>query len=397
MRTPLLLAAAAALQFIPPIAGANAADARTVSNAKQGSLAALQSIDYEAYDIILGAIVFEVGRSDRQPARGGTQRTGTRISLDNPSRYRYEANRVAFHLLTDEQRAEISAYRIELEGLASRLDWARFSPDEELAFWLNLHNLVVIDELAKQYPVRRMNRLRIDDTGFWDAPLIVLNGRRISLNELRFQVVGERWPDPRVMYGFFSGAVGGPTLQGEAFTGDRVWSQLSASAREFVNALRGVESLDRGFKVSPVFEEWRAIIFPAWPDDFRAHLAFYAESEVSNALAVGGAPGFLRYDYSIADLTNGVGRCGGGAVANVVSYGGGAGVPTTQDACAVLPLHAAELIEVVIERRLEFLRQGRMGSVTVRDIPTVDPDEPVRPRAARPGARPEADAEPRDR
>lgn len=332
-------------------------------------------IDYTAFDDILGGLVFEVGRSDRMPGRGGAAvRTGTRINLANTSRYRYEANRIVLHALNDEQRDVISAYRQELESLPAAVDLSRLSSNEQLAYWLNLHNLVVIDELAREYPISNLNRWRIDGVPYADAKIINVNGQRLSLNDIRFNIVGANWDDSRVMYGFFSGAVGGPTLQGEAFTGARVWSELNANAREFVNSLRGVEDARFGFRISPMFEEWRDIYFADWPQDLRLHLNAFAETQAGQTIGAGSEPNFLRYDWSVADLTNGVGQCGGAGTFNVQSSSNEMGL-TGQRPCGTLPAHAQEFVGVVFERRLEFLRSGRMGSVTIRDIETDDEGE----------------------
>lgn len=322
-------------------------------------------IDYAAFTEILRGSVFDVGRSDRIPGRGqDVIRTGTRISYENRSRYRYEANRLALHLFEAEHREVVAQYRAELESLPSRVNLARLSSNEQLAYWLNLHNIVVIDELARAYPIRRLRNWKIDGVPYADAEIINLDGHRISLNDIRFNIVGANWDDPRVIYGFFSGAIGGPTLQSRAFESSRVWSSLEANAREYVNALRGVESERLGFRVSPLYEEWRDIMFPAWPEDLRSHLGQFAEPNAQATIAVAEAPNFLIYDWAIADMTNGTPRCRGQNPA-----------ATQSNPCTTPPPHVAQLVNTIIERRLEFMRQGRLGSVTITDVDTPDPDE----------------------
>ena len=324
-------------------------------------------IDYTAFDDILRGIVFEVGRSDRIPGRGrDVMMTGTRLSYENTSRYRYEGNRLVLHLLEEEHRTAISQYREELERLPSSIDLASLSSNEQLAYWLNLHNVVVIDELAQRFPIRSLRRWEIDGVAYADADIINIDGHQISLNDIRFNIVGANWPDHRVMYGFFAGAVGGPTIQGKAYTGPRVWSELEAGAREYVNALRGVESARFGFRVSPLYGEWQDVMFPAWPEDLRSHLELYAEAGASATLAAGVEPNFLRYDWSIADLNNGVARCRGHNPANNMT-----------NACTTLAPHTQNFINVIIERRIEFLRSGELGSVTIRDIETDDEAQPT--------------------
>ncbi|MGY6628571.1 MAG: DUF547 domain-containing protein [Oceanicaulis sp.] len=331
-------------------------------------------IDYTAMSDILSGIVYDVGRSDRTPGRGRAERTGTRINLGNSSRYRYEGNRIVFHTMTREQKGIISEYRAELESLPSHVPLSSLSPDEQLAYWMNLHNFVLIDELARRYPVTNVARVRVGGQLLHDAPLITIDGQRLSLNDIRFNIVGANWSDPRVMYGFFSGSVGGPSIQRQPFEGRRVWAQLSASAGEFVNALRGVEAVSQGYRISPLYQEWRDQLFPQWPQDLESHLTTFAEGETRQSINIGQLPDFLTFDPLIADLTNGVHRCGGDSGFNVVStrneLGGQSGA-----ACDVLPPHARDFVVTVIERRLEFIRQGRLGSVTIRDVETTPRSE----------------------
>lgn len=83
----------------------------------------------------------------------------------------------------------------------------------------------------------------------------------------------------------------------------------------------------------------------------------------------------LRFDWAIADMTNGRNGCGGAAAALNVDVITADGSSNNAIDCNILPSQAADLLNVVVERRLEFLRNGDLGRVTVRDIPT-DPNGP---------------------
>jgi len=337
-------------------------------------------IEYGFLHDYLAGVVLDVGRSDRRPARTPDARTGSRIQFASTSRYRYENNRVVFHLISDDRIQALSSYRAELESLPDRIPLQSLNRNEQLAFWLNLHNVVVLDELARAYPVRRPDRLRPLDNGvsLHDARIIRINGVDLSPNDIRFHIVQAGWDDPRIIYGFYSGAVGGPALQDRAFTGASVWRQLDSNAREFVNALRGVEKLNgrTRTRVSPLYEEHQAL-FGNWPGDLLAHLQQHA-TPMTRADITPGPVQFLRFDHRIADLTNGLNACR--ASSNIAGAGftisaGGDGVARTAAACDPIPPMAADLLNVVIERRIENLRAGRTGSVTVRDIYSPDPDD----------------------
>tara|TARA_R110002072_G_scaffold103804_2_gene227721 strand:- start:335 stop:1468 length:1134 start_codon:yes stop_codon:yes gene_type:complete len=334
-----------------------------------------QRIDYETFTGLLRDIVLDVGLSDREaPPR--VILTGTRINTANTSRYQFEGNRVAFHLLSDEYEAAITEYRRDLESLPDRIEFDRLSSDEQLAYWLNLHNVAVIEQIMLSYPVTRTNRLEAfgTDEPLLDADILTVAGVPLSLNDIRLRIVYSQWNDPRVMYGFFNGAIGGPNIRRTAYTGSDVWRQLDSNAAEFVNSLRGVEADRNELKISSMYAEGRDYFFPNWPNDVRSHLADYATDLAADEVAAGGPVDASVEEWGVADLINGSRRCtGGSGDLNLLSYSGD--YVRTGTPCAAMPANARILINHVIERRLELIRNGAYGRVYVRDVPTVDPDE----------------------
>lgn len=372
----LLISTALVSQAPAPVAVA-ATHATASTYAATDQRMSVRSIDYQALDGILRAIVFEAGRSDRRGAHGRLIRTGTRISAGNSSPYRYEGNRLMLHAFQPEHLEEITSYREELQQLPDLIDFEALPDNERLAYWLNLHNVAMIELLARNYPIRDVRQVRgARGAAIYDLPAATVRGETLSFNDIRFGKVASQWNDPLVIYGFLTGAVGGPSILGRAFTGERVWQQLEANAGEFVNSLRGVEDSGRGFMVSPIYDEWRDAVFPAWPVDLRRHLNQFAEADAADTISIGGEPRFLSFDWSIADVTHGQPGCRVSDFSPVSVTSIRSNSPTgdsNTNPCTQLPIQAQRLVEVVTERRLEFLRQGRIGSVTIRDIAT-DPD-----------------------
>jgi hypothetical protein len=340
------------------------------------------SIDYRIWSDILRDIVLNVGPSDRDPqVSNASAVTGSLINTGNRTRYRFESNRVVYHLMEDDYREAITAYRQELEALPAQVDWERMSSDEQLAFWLNLHNVAVIEQVMLNFPARRIDRLEADgvDAPLFDAKILNVAGTPLSLNDIRVNIVYELWEDPRVMYGFFNGAIGGPNIRREAYTGDQVWNQLNSNAREFVNSLRGVDIPYRTQKVSSLYAE-AAPYFPVFETDLRGHLLRFANEDTADDLNLGRPLQPEIYEWGIADLTNGSSRCGGPNVQ--VNYGEGApGRQASQvsntASCSVLPQNARILMNYVLERRFELLQEGRIGDVRTIDIPTDEDGNPV--------------------
>lgn len=378
IRTIMLAGAAfTALILAPGAAQAAAPTPAEVERLTGTSDESGPSIDYSALDTIWRGIVFDVGHSDRQaPSRRSPVSTGSLIQVASTSRYRYEGNRVIFHLLEDVHREGVADYARELAEIPSRVALTDLPRDEQLAYWLNLHNITLVDMIIREYPVRRLNQHDVDGVNFFDAPAAVVDGVTLSLNDIRFNIVQAGWDDPRIMYGFHLGAVGGASLRDEAFTGDRVWSQLESNAREFVNALRGVDSGFRRTEISPLYRQHAALFDSV--EDLKAHLRLYAESDVDALIDdIGAEPAYLDFDWAIADMTNGRNGCSGPTAGQNIQV---TTVDTTTNNaidCATLPPQAADLLNVVIERRLEFLRNGELGRVTVRDIPTDENGNPI--------------------
>lgn len=330
------------------------------------------SVDYDAFTMILGHIIFNVGPSDRRIESVRIVTTGSRINRANNSRYRTESNRIWFHTLDDIHKESVSDYRRELEALYASAPVSALNRDEQLAYWLNLHNIVMLDELIREYPLGRVDRVFIDGVRLTEAKIIEIEGGPISLDDIRTQIVPALSDDPRLMYGFYTGAIGGPSLSPRAFDASNLWSRLDSIGSEFVNALRGVDSSEDPVRISPLYFEARERYFPDWPHDLNRHLRRYADPDVLTILSRSDDYRPLRFEYSVADMSNGS-LCGGGSYLYVRSIGDGPQSPSS--ACNPLPRETRQLIIDVQERRLRLFERGELGEVTVYDIPTEDPDE----------------------
>ncbi|MEL7219212.1 MAG: DUF547 domain-containing protein, partial [Pseudomonadota bacterium] len=166
-------------------------------------------IDYEHWNDALAWFVIPMGPSIRETPGSVQSRTGTRRIYGHESRYRLEGNRVAFSFISPEIRQALTDYRADLERAGSDLDLTSIPRNEQLAFWLNLHNVAVIEALAKEYPLTEpaerafgSNAAPLDD-----AKLVTIKGVELSPRDIRERIVYANWSDPKVMYGFWRGVI----------------------------------------------------------------------------------------------------------------------------------------------------------------------------------------------
>jgi hypothetical protein len=325
-------------------------------------------VDYQVWSDMLREIVLNVGLSDRRSARGEPVFTGTRVYTGNDSRYRYEANRVILHLFEDVHREVIADYRAELEALPDQVNFHALPENEQLAYWLNLYTVAIVEQIALNYPHHDLDRMEAYGTNqsVYEAPIVTVMGQPLSLNDIQFNIVYRYWDDPRVIYGFFNGSIGSPRIRNEAYEGSVVWQQLESNAREFVNALRGVDSTPRRLDISEHYRFAQPYFFPDFETDVRAHLLNYANDDVAELIERDMPLRARVNEWGLADMTNGSSRCGGAISQTSTTTDG-----TTRDAsfCGAMPDNARILMNFVIERRIRQIRSGQGGEVRVIDLP----------------------------
>jgi hypothetical protein len=262
-------------------------------------------IDYEIFDFALQNIVVSMGPSTRSAPYAVLQPVGTRLKQGLHSRFRLEGAMVGFSFFDAEVIESFALYREELQTIGDSIPIHTLPRNEQLAYWLNLHNVALLEQLAKQWPLREPREVMVDGVALDDARFITVQGVSMSLRDIREKIVFAHWRDPKVIYGFWRGEIGGPALQPAAFTGQNVGSLLDLSANEFVNALRGTEQRGDTLHVSRLYAEVAPFYFTDFTTDLRAHLANYAEEPVSAILAAttGAEPSIS--EPVIADLAGG--------------------------------------------------------------------------------------------
>lgn len=328
-------------------------------------------IDYSVWDEAMRNLVFPMGPSLRQTPGRPDPGMGSRVAYGHNSRYRLEGNRIMFSFFNEEVISSFAEYRADLERTASLVDIASLSRNEQLAFWINLHNVAVIEQIAKAWPLRQPRELKLGGVPMDEAKFITVQGVRMSPRDIRTQIVYPNWRDPKVIYGFWHGDIGGPSIQRAAFTADNVGDLLDRGAREFVNSLRGTQKSGDMLEVSTLFEEARPHFFADWPNDIRAHIDAFANTEVKEILAQTSSATPSIYEADIADLAGGVREP---TYSNITTTGRDG---IERQASFRVPQGMARLLSEHATKIERIIREGRTGTVTVRniDLPGQEPVE----------------------
>jgi len=208
---------------------------------------------------------------------------------------------VSFSLLNDEYKQALRDYRLDLEAVGNQIDIVRMNRNEQLAYWLNLHNIVMIDQIVQNYPTKRPSRIKVDGVAVDKAKLITIKGQALSLKDIRERIVYPNWKNPNVIYGFFRGDIGSPALLDYAFTAQNVGASLASAGKEFVNALRGFNEGSKTRNVSKIYDEAKGFYFPNFETDLERHLLLHARAEVQEEIRTNKPMKIDRYDDVVAD------------------------------------------------------------------------------------------------
>ena len=140
--------------------------------------------------------------------------------------------------------------RWQQESMTLLTDWlselqtvavADLPPEEHLAFWLNLYNALMVQEVLWRYPIASI-RPRILGLPNWlgllaflSRPVYQLQGETLSLNRIEHHKLRAIFGDPRIHFALVCASLGCPILRNEAYLPAIVEAQLDTDAQRFLN------------------------------------------------------------------------------------------------------------------------------------------------------------------
>ncbi len=226
----------------------------------------------------------------------------------------------------------LKADRAKLDGYVSQLasvDTARFSREEQLSFWLNAYNAIVLREVIDHYPIQGHSTAFPAKSirqipGVFETMTHRVANRSVTLDDIEKKILPE-YHDPRVYFALGRGAVGSGRLRSEAYVPERIDTQLKEMVAECASRPVCAQVDKGGNKVlaTPIFS-WREKEFAAVYGDAGSPV-FASRSPIERAILLLIEPrlvgsekqflaqntfqvAFLPFDWSLNDLTGRGGR-----------------------------------------------------------------------------------------
>jgi len=126
-------------------------------------------------------------------------------------------------------------YLKELEAVTDD-QFNKFSRDQKLAFWINAYNAYTIQIVLDHYPLKSIKDISSGwfSSGPWKKEFITLLGRKMSLDDIEHNTIRKIFDEPRIHFAVNCASMGCPSLLQEAFTGEKLESQLEKATQNFL-------------------------------------------------------------------------------------------------------------------------------------------------------------------
>jgi hypothetical protein len=276
------------------------------------------TIDYADLTALLKLVVVDVGRSTREKAEPTQAKTGTRMKASVKRSTVNEGNRFYFESFSQNEDARQVLINIQksLEQIPDEAPLSFFSRDEQLAYWLNLYNVAILNEIIDIYPKNDLKKFLVGKKSIKSKKLLTVAGIPLSLDDIQYTILNQNYDnDPLIIYGLYQGNIGGPNIRRTAYTGSNVRRFLANNATEFTNSNRGTYSKDeRTFRVSSLYDRNR-MYFPDFNEDLSKHLLVYLNGYEQAQLKSSSTLKADINDWTVTDL-GGSYRDMGGAFAD---------------------------------------------------------------------------------
>jgi len=156
----------------------------------------------------------------------------------------------------DEARmADLHEY-VSSVGEARPDSWSR---DEQLAFYLNAYNALVLLAVDRRWPIDSV----MHEDGFFDTDKYMVAGEDMTLNALETDLIRQRFHEPRIHFAVNCASVGCPRLWPAPFTRANLEAELERRARLFVRATTQVDREHGTMTLSKIFEWFAPDFAPA--------------------------------------------------------------------------------------------------------------------------------------
>ena len=140
----------------------------------------------------------------------------------------------------------------ELVSYVSKADLSSFNSMENLAFYINAYNLLVIKQVVDNYPIESPMSI----PGFFDVNKKLVAGEKLTLNDLENKKI-RTYKDARIHFVLVCAAKGCPKLANFSYQADKLEDQLTQRTELALNDPAFLKRQETDVQVSEIFNWYR--------------------------------------------------------------------------------------------------------------------------------------------
>ena len=193
---------------------------------------------------------------------------------------------------------KMEAY-LDLLAVAKPTAW---SYNEQLTFWINAYNAIVIKGVIDHYPTNSVRRVKLF-RGFFYRLKFQVAGKTYTPNQIEHGILREEFPDPRVHFAIVCASFSCPPIGDRAFSAETIEERLETLTFNFIQNPEHVR-IDRAKRIvylSKIFK-WYENDFKEGYDGVADFLADYLPPEDAEYLSSMDIQfRYLDYDWTLND------------------------------------------------------------------------------------------------
>jgi hypothetical protein len=142
-------------------------------------------------------------------------------------------------------------------------DRAKWSKEEQLAYWINAYNAFTVKLIVDNYPVKSIQDLHpkvkipLVNT-VWHIKFFKIGGQEASLDEIEHKILRKEFEEPRIHFAINCASFSCPPLLNEAFVPEKIEQQLDKVARTFVNDTKRNKITADKIEISSIFSWFKS-------------------------------------------------------------------------------------------------------------------------------------------
>ena len=173
---------------------------------------------------------------------------------------------------------------------------------EQMAFWINAYNALIIKGVIDHYPTKSVRKVKLFG-GFFTRLKFNVAGKMYTLNQIEHDIIRREYVDPRIHFALVCASKSCPPLENSVFLPDKIEEQLEEVTLKFISNPERVRlDLDKRIVYLSKIFKWYNEDFTEGYDGVKDFLADYLPQEDADfVLREDVKIHYLDYDWSLND------------------------------------------------------------------------------------------------